>query len=153
MALGLAALGWLVITRTLPLPAEWAQVPLPHSAGTVWPLRAHASALAASTMQVAAIVAALGFAHRHLNHDGPLRRWLTQAVFPLYLVHQTVIILAHHALAPLGLAPMAEGLLIVALAFAIGLTLVWMLGRVAGLRVWIGLAPASAPRVDARIGT
>ncbi len=150
VALALAACGWLVITRTLPLPAEWAQVPL---AGIVWPLRAHASALAASTMQVAAIVAALGFAHRHLNHDGPLRRWLTQAVFPLYLVHQTVIILAHQALAPHGLAPMAEGLLIVALAFAFGLLLVVMLGRVASLREWIGLAPAAAPRADARIGT
>ena len=109
--------------------------------------------LAQSTGTEAAIVAALGFAHRHLNHDGPLRRWLTQAVFPLYLVHQTVIILAHQALAPLGLAPVAEGLLIVALAFAFGLLLVVVLGRVASLREWIGLAPAAAPRADARIGT
>ncbi len=49
------------------------------------------------------IVAAFGFARRHLDVDHRWRAPLTEAVFPLYLVHQTVIIVAAVALRPLSL--------------------------------------------------
>jgi len=53
--------------------------------------------------QWAPLVAVLGFARVHLHgRDGPLLRKLTEAVFPLYIVHQTVIVVAGHYLAPLG---------------------------------------------------
>jgi hypothetical protein len=53
--------------------------------------------------QWAPIVAALGFAHRHLaGRDNTARRWLTEAVFPAYMVHQTVIVLAAPSLARQG---------------------------------------------------
>jgi hypothetical protein len=44
------------------------------------------------------IVAAFGFARRHLDVDYRWRAPLTEAVFPLYLVHQTVLIVAAVAL-------------------------------------------------------
>jgi hypothetical protein len=68
----------------------------------------------------AAILACLGFARAHLStSDGPARRWLTSAVFPCYIVHQTVIVVAGHHLAKLALPLPLEGALLVSItAFA-----------------------------------
>ena len=60
-----------------------------------------------------AIAAVLGFAHRHLQHDNAARRYLTAAIFPVYILHQTVIIVLAHALQPANLAAPVEGLLLV----------------------------------------
>src|SRR3546814_6517535 len=38
------------------------------------------------------ILALLGFARLLLNHDNTARRYLTDAVFPLYIIHQTAIV-------------------------------------------------------------
>jgi multisubunit Na+/H+ antiporter MnhB subunit len=54
------------------------------------------------------IVAVLGFAQRWLNRESPARRYLTDAVFPYYIVHQTAIILIGHELKGLGLAAWLE---------------------------------------------
>jgi glucan biosynthesis protein C len=104
--------------------------------------------LAYATQQWCAIVAAVGFAHRHLNVDSAARRWLTEAVFPVYVLHQTLIVLGAMALAPLALRPALEGPVLVGGTLALGL-----LGFMAArpwpvLRPWLGLGPlrrASAP--------
>jgi peptidoglycan/LPS O-acetylase OafA/YrhL len=88
------------------------------------------------------VLAALGWAHTHLaGRDGPWRRRLTEAVFPCYLVHQTVIVVAAHHLARLGWPQPLEAATLVALtAAACAATVV--LARHAGvLRPWLGLAP------------
>lgn len=87
-----------------------------------------------------AIVAALGFAHKHLAHaDGPMRRLLTNAIFPFYLIHQTIIVVLGHHLDQLGLPLWFEVFLLIAAAFA-GCWLFYLLGRaLPPLRVWIGL--------------
>lgn len=55
----------------------------------------------------ATIVAMVGLAHRYLNRPSALLRFLTEAVFPYYVLHQTIIVavgfwLAEHAL-PVGI--------------------------------------------------
>lgn len=66
-----------------------------------------------------AILACLGFARLHLSHaDGPARRWLTRAIFPFYIVHQTVIVVAGHYLARQGLPPALEATLLIAITAA-----------------------------------
>lgn len=40
----------------------------------------------------AVIAAMLGFGQRHLNRAGPVLRYLTDAVFPYYILHQTLIV-------------------------------------------------------------
>ncbi|HEY0746250.1 MAG TPA: acyltransferase family protein [Steroidobacteraceae bacterium] len=60
-----------------------------------------------------AIAAVVGFAHRHLTHDSAVRRYLTTAIFPVYILHQTVIVVVAHALKPSQLYPPVEGLLLV----------------------------------------
>lgn len=87
-----------------------------------------------------AIVAAIGFAHLYLrNADGPLRRLLTQAIFPFYLIHQTIIVAAGHHLNALALPLWLEAALLIA-ATVLGCALFYLLGRaIPPLRIWVGL--------------
>ena len=55
----------------------------------------------------------LGFARRHLCRDNAARRYLTTAIFPVYILHQTVIVVVAHALQPVRLDPLLEGVLLV----------------------------------------
>jgi peptidoglycan/LPS O-acetylase OafA/YrhL len=95
-----------------------------------------------------AIVAAIGFAHRYLkNADGPVRHLLTQAIFPFYLIHQTIIVVAGHYIDDLGLTLWIEAPLLIG-ATALGCWLFFDLGRrVPALRVWIGLPSKTRPPV------
>jgi peptidoglycan/LPS O-acetylase OafA/YrhL len=95
------------------------------------------------------IVAAFGFAHRYLrNADGPVRRLLTQAVFPFYIVHQTIIVVAGHYLDELRWPLVIEAPLLIAITVA-GCWVFFDLGRrIPWLRPWIGLA-SNQPRFRA----
>ncbi|NLG60280.1 MAG: acyltransferase family protein [Gammaproteobacteria bacterium] len=108
--------------------------------------------------QWTAIVAAVGFARRLAPGDGPLRRYLTDAVFPVYIFHQTITVVAAWHLRPLGLAPGPEGLLLVLLTFGLSFAGYEAVRRVRWLRPLFGLrrepasstsllhAPATRPR-------
>ena len=75
-----------------------------------------------------AIVAAIGFAHRHLRGaDGPVRRMLTQAIFPFYLIHQTIIVVAGFHLDDLQLPLWIEAPLLLGVT-ALGCWLFYDLG-------------------------
>tara|TARA_R110001599_G_scaffold2732_2_gene14942 strand:+ start:543 stop:1721 length:1179 start_codon:yes stop_codon:yes gene_type:complete len=89
-----------------------------------------------------AIIAAIGLAHHHLRSaDGPLRKVLTQAIFPFYLIHQTIIVVAGHYLDAMQIPLALEAPLLVAVTI-LGCWLFYDLGRrVPFLRVWIGLSP------------
>ncbi|MFZ6769535.1 acyltransferase family protein [Undibacterium sp. Di26W] len=66
-------------------------------------------------MAWSAIIAACAYAHQYLNFDSPARRYLTQAVFPVYILHQTYIVIMAHSLKPLALPALSEGILLIAL--------------------------------------
>ena len=66
-------------------------------------------------LQWSAIVAVLGFARQWAPADSPLLRRLSEAVFPVYILHQTLIVVIAVQLRPLGLAPLIEGPLLVLL--------------------------------------
>jgi len=96
-----------------------------------------------------AIVAACGLARRHLNHDNAVRRYLTDAVFPVYIAHQSLIVLLAYAFRPLHLAPGLEAVLLMLLTLATSFALFEAVRRVALLRPLFGLAYAG-PRGLAR---
>jgi hypothetical protein len=106
IALGLAVLGWAFMTAyygyyssdTGPAPPQM--------------LRLFVRGLYGAE-QWLAIVAVLGFARRHLAHDNAARRYLTAAIFPVYILHQTVIVVVAHSLKPAHLDPALEGALLV----------------------------------------
>ena len=94
------------------------------------------------------IVALIGIADRWWNRDHPSRRMLTEAVFPFYIIHQTIIVLVAWWLLPLALPALAEFAILVPVT-AIGCWLFYWIGRqVPVLRVLIGLRGWVAPRRD-----
>ena len=134
-ALGLAAVAWLALVVWPAVTPGRSDMP---------ELARVALRFVFATEQWCAIVAAFGFARRHLNVDHRWRAPLTEAVFPLYLVHQTIIVVGAVALRPLALAAGVEALLLVLLTFGGGL-LAWQAARrIAPLRPWMGLSPAAS---------
>ena len=101
--------------------------------------------------QWAAIVAILGFAGRLAPGDSPALRYLSQAVFPVYILHQTIIVTLAHNAKPLALAPLVEGPLLVVLTFALSLAGYELVRRIPPLRPLFGLRhrPSPAPALPA----
>lgn len=88
-----------------------------------------------------AIVAVCGFGRRHLDRDGPARRYLTEAVFPVYILHQTLIVVLAHLVKPIHLAPGLEALLLAVLTLGGCFAVFEVVRRIALLRPFFGLAP------------
>ena len=101
-----------------------------------------------ATLQWTAIVAVLGFARRHLDVDHRWRAPLNEAVFPCYILHQTLIILAAVALRGLQLPVAIEAPLLLALAFGGGLLGWRLLRRMPALQPWFGIGSSALQRVD-----
>jgi glucan biosynthesis protein C len=87
-----------------------------------------------------AIVAVLGFARRHLAHDNAARRYLTASIFPVYILHQSVIVVVAHALKPAHLDPTVEGGLLVMVTASACFLGYEVIRRVKLLRPLFGLA-------------
>jgi hypothetical protein len=137
MALGLAILGWAFIAAYNGFyGADLAPTP-PH-------LLVLFQRVVYSAEQWLAIVAVLGFARRHLVHDNAARRYLTTAIFPVYILHQTVIVVVAHSLKSAQLSPAVEGPLLVIVTAAACLLGYEVIRRVRILRPLFGLPAAPA---------
>ena len=93
-----------------------------------------------------AIIAVCGFAHRHLQFDSAGRRYLTQAVFPLYILHQTIIVVLAHALKPAHIPPPIEAMILVVLTFSLAFGIFEIVRRVPLLRPLFGLGRQALER-------
>jgi peptidoglycan/LPS O-acetylase OafA/YrhL len=134
VALGAAIAGWALLVLYAAHygdAAEWMR----------WTMR-----VVAGGLEWSAIIAASGYARVHLDRDNAARRYLTQAVFPFYIVHQTVIVVLAHAMKPAALPPLAEGMLLVMLAFAACFLSHEIVRRVPLLRPLFGLGPMETRR-------
>jgi len=89
--------------------------------------------------QWTAIVAVIGFAAHYAPGDNRARRYLNEAVFPVYILHQTIIIVLAHNLKPLGLHPTVEGPLLVLGTFALCFGGFELVRRVGWARPLLGL--------------
>ena len=89
------------------------------------------------------VVAALGFASRHLRgRDGAVRQYLTEAIFPYYIIHQLIIVLAAHELTRLALPLALEAFVLVILCVVGCVATFELVRRVEWLRPWFGLRPS-----------
>lgn len=97
----------------------------------------------------AAIAALIGLADRFWNHDQRWRPMLTEAVFPFYIIHQTVIVVVGYAIVGLGIGVGAEFAILVA-ATITGCWAFYLIGRSANwLRPLIGLRRVASQRLSA----
>ncbi|MFY0639054.1 MAG: acyltransferase family protein [Maricaulis maris] len=97
------------------------------------------------------ILTLLGAARRWLNQDGPVRRYLTAAVFPWYILHQTIIVATGFAIRDAGLGVWTEFAIITATTFGGCIIGFEVLRHIPVLRLVMGmkaLAPAIAPAPD-----
>lgn len=101
-------------------------------------------------VQWCGIVAVCGFGHRHLNFDSPKRRYLTQAVFPVYILHQSLIVCLAWTLKPIGIAPATEGILIVVLTVTISFAVFEGVRRLPLLPALFGIGKPARPQRAAR---
>lgn len=130
LALALAILGYawvigdtLLYPGNIPTPAAWQQ-----------PL-----SLAKSLQCWGAVLALFGIADRFWNFDSRWRPILVEAVFPIYIAHQTVMVFVSYGIRDMGLGALAEFLTLCA-AVAGGSWLFYLIGREIGpLRPLIGL--------------
>lgn len=92
--------------------------------------------------QWATIAAILGFGARHLsNRDGPLLRYLTQAVFPCYLAHQTILVGATWIMRGYNLPAPVEATSLTAITVVGCLATYEVVRRLNWLRPLFGLKP------------
>jgi len=97
--------------------------------------------------QWATICAVVGFASRHIRAaDGPLLRYLTDAVFPCYLAHQTILVICAHLLKPLNLPVGVEAPLMICITLGGSLAVYEAVRRVDLIRPLWGLKPRAAAR-------
>ncbi len=85
------------------------------------------------------MAAVLGFARHWIGADSAARRYLTDAIFPYYIVHQTVIIMIAHALRDHDLPAGLEAGIVIAGTLALCALTYEIVRRVAVLRPLFGL--------------
>jgi hypothetical protein len=108
--------------------------------------------IAYGSYQWLCIVAVLGFARRWLTADSAVRRYLTDAIFPYYIVHQTAIIMIAHELHGSDLPAGLEASIVIGGTLAACVLTYEIVRRIAVLRPLFGLkAPASEQILPARV--
>lgn len=140
-SLGLWLGGWAILTCRNALPEAIGNTPAMEA---LFPLFRTLYAMG----QWVPILAVCGFGHRHLAFDSAKRRYLTEAVFPVYIVHQTLIVCMAHWLKVAKLAPGLEGAILMILTLCFSLVIYEVVRRVAVLRPLFGLSlrrPAAEP--------
>ncbi|NHZ95456.1 acyltransferase family protein [Massilia sp. CCM 8734] len=137
-ALGIAAACWATLTICFALPDS---LFIAQALEQMWNLQR----ILYSLFSWSAIVAVVGFAYRHLNRDSANRRYLVQAVFPVYIVHQTLIVVMAHAIAPAKLAPVIEALVLIVLTLCLSFAIAEVARRSRVLRPLFGITPMQAP--------
>jgi hypothetical protein len=88
------------------------------------------------------IVAVLGFARRWLTAESAVRRYLTDAIFPYYIVHQTAIIMIAHELHNRGVPAWLEASIVISGTIATCVLSYEIVRRISMLRPLFGLRPA-----------
>lgn len=119
------AVAWILcLWLTGAQPAEWGKLPFD---------------IAHLVQGWATIVALVGIADHYWNRDHPSRTTLAEAVFPFYIIHQTIIVVVGWYLLQAGVAALPSFLVLLA-ATTLGCWLFYWIGRNIGwLRPLIGL--------------
>ncbi|MGV3573491.1 MAG: acyltransferase family protein [Ramlibacter sp.] len=105
--------------------------------------------LAADFYAWTTLLATLGWAHHKLNRPWRWLPWANEAVYPWYVLHQTLIIVLVFWLAPLRLGPVVEPVLLVGGTVFGCWALTAGIRRVRWLRPLFGLKPPAPPRCRA----
>jgi hypothetical protein len=73
------------------------------------------SMLIYSVVRVVGVLIVLALAYKYLNKKSPLLSYFNDAVYPFYILHQTIIIVLAYNLAPMALGPVFEPIVVILL--------------------------------------
>jgi len=132
---------WIALILAIALYASWIALRSLGDGGL--PLRIYGG-FAYGFYQWLCIVVVLGFARRWLNRDSAARRYLTDAIFPYYIVHQTAIIMIAHGLRGSGIPAGVEAAVIIGGTAAACIATYEIVRRVGWLRPLFGLKVKAA---------
>lgn len=114
-----------------------------------WPDFGQAGSVAFDIMTVlyawSAILALLGLAQRFLDRDGPARRYLTGAIFPFYILHQTITVAAGYYIAQTGWGVWTQFAVLVAVTIGGCFAGFEIIRRITPLRPFFGLKLETGP--------
>jgi peptidoglycan/LPS O-acetylase OafA/YrhL len=131
LAVAVVTFGWL-------MGEFWWNFELPKEEGS----RLVAYSVADSIHIWSLILAALGFAQRHLNFSNPLLRYATPAVYPYYILHQTVIVATGYYVVQWDLPIVIKLIVLIVICFgSVGLIYHFLIKRFMLTRVLYGLKP------------
>ncbi|MEZ5999183.1 acyltransferase family protein [Hyphomonas sp.] len=140
-AMPVAIAGALVLGAVLtPIWSNWGAIADSAEWGwLVWP--AHMARLFYAWLAIAAL---LGLAQRYLNRPSRALTYMTEAIFPWYILHQTITVMAGYWLTRQGLSVWVEAPLVILATFG-GCALLHelVIRRVGFLRPLFGLKPAA----------
>ncbi len=86
------------------------------------------------------IMAVFGFARKYLNHPGRVLSYLTQAVYPIYIIHMVFLYLGSYFIMPLGIPATLKFILIIVSTFTGSLAFYeFVIRRISFVRPLFGL--------------
>lgn len=95
--------------------------------------------LAYNLMRVLGILTSLAFAYHYLNKPSVILNYLNDAVYPFYILHQTLIIIIGYHLTAYSLGPIIEPILLITFTILGCFSLFEIIKRIDLLRVMFGL--------------
>jgi hypothetical protein len=99
------------------------------------------------------VLVILGYAHVYLNKPSVLLNYLANAVYPSYLVHQTVLIVAAFYLAPWSLGGVIEPILVISITILCCFLVYELTRRVKVLRPLMGIPNGTSKLKNAKLNT
>lgn len=116
----------------------WWDFELPKQEGS----RLVAYSLADSIHIWSIILAALGFARHHLNFTNPILQYATPAVYPYYILHQTVIVASGYYVVQWNMPIAVKLVILIGICFgSVGILYHFLIKRTMLTRVLYGLKP------------
>jgi peptidoglycan/LPS O-acetylase OafA/YrhL len=92
------------------------------------------------------VVGLLGFGRRYLDQTSGVQRYLAQGSYPLYILHQTVIVILAFYLVSMPMAPAAQAAILFVSAVVGSFALYEVVRRVGALRFLFGMKQAKRTR-------
>ena len=92
-----------------------------------------------SLQSILGVLILFNFSYRHFNKNSPYLRYLTEAVYPCYILHQTFIIVFGYYLSRLNLSAVLEASILLLITFSTCILSVEIIKRINLLRPCFGL--------------
>lgn len=85
------------------------------------------------------LVCIVGYGRKYLNKESRILKYLNKASFPVYILHQTVLITVAYFIVPLSLTLVFKVILIIALTIIFTFGLYEIIKRIKGIRFFLGI--------------